>query len=217
LKFSLLSAAAAVVICMAAQPAAANVLYDNGAPNAATDAFTINWGWAVSDSFTLTKSSTLTGVNLWVWNFPGDTTTSVDWGITPNANDFPDTATASVTSTSYIASNSWGYAINELNFALPNVHLGAGTYYLALQNAVVTNGDAVYWDQNNGLSDAWQNNGSGQLNPSNPNFGTPAGSQAFQVLGAVPEPATWAMTLAGFGVLGAAARTSRRKAVATAA
>ena len=38
----------------------------------------------------------------------------------------------------------------------------------------------------------------------------------FALSAAVPEPATWALMLAGFGLAGAAARTSRKRAVVTA-
>ncbi len=188
---------------IAAQPAAARVLYDDGAPNAERAGILISYG-AASDSFTLAQPSTLTGVKLWVWNFPGDTTSSVDWGITPNADDFPVTASAAPTSTFLTTKN--GFDVNELDFSLPNVHLSAGVYYLALQNASVNNGDEVLWDANSGPSDAWSS-----LAGNISSFGL---SESFQILGVVPEPATWAMMLVGFGGLGATMRATRRKAAA---
>ena len=200
---TILMAAAIAALGIVAQPAAARVLYDDGAPNAERAGVLISYG-AVSDSFTLTQSSTLTGVKLWVWNFPGDTTSSVDWGITPNADDFSDTASVTPTSTFFTTKN--GYDVNELDFSLPDVHLGTGVYYLALQNALANNGDEVSWDANAGPSDAWWSQ-SGNIS----SFGL---SGSFQILGVVPEPATWAMMLVGFGGLGAAMRSRRRLAAA---
>jgi hypothetical protein len=67
------------------------------------------------------------------------------------------------------------------SFSTGDIVLGPGTYYLALQNAAVdpTGSGTVYWAENG------------------------AGSESFQILGsAVPEPATWAMTILGFCGLG---------------
>ena len=93
------------------------------------------------------------------------------------------------------------------------MNLGPGTYYLVLQNAVTASGNPIYWDENNGPSTA-SDSGIGDLN----GFDRPGtNSEAFQILGTtgVPEPATWATTILGFGLLGSALR--RRKAAAVAA
>ena len=57
-------------------------LYDNGAINGTTDGWTINFGFVVSDTFTLSTASTVTGLNFGAWVFPGDTLTSAEVSIT---------------------------------------------------------------------------------------------------------------------------------------
>ena len=54
---------------------------------------------------------------------------------------------------------------------LPASRFGPGTYYLVFQNGAVTNGDSVFWDENDGSSSASQS-GTGII-----------GSEAFQILG----------------------------------
>ncbi len=52
--------------------------------------------------------------------------------------------------------NSFGYDVLESTFSLTGV-LMLGTYWFTLQNAVSTNGNPAYWDQNNGPSSAQEN------------------------------------------------------------
>jgi hypothetical protein len=42
------------------------------------------------------------------------------------------------------------------SFSLPNLELGSGTYGLELQNEVVQDGGAAYWDISGGSSQIWQ-------------------------------------------------------------
>src|SRR5580658_2417580 len=63
--------AIAMAVCFAL-PAAAQ-LYSNGPINGNTDAWTINFGFIVGDSFTIsTGNTTLTGLSFGAWLFPGD-------------------------------------------------------------------------------------------------------------------------------------------------
>ena len=48
-------------------------LYDNGPVNGTTDAWTINFGYIVSDSFVADNGNSVSGFDLYVWEFPGDT------------------------------------------------------------------------------------------------------------------------------------------------
>jgi hypothetical protein len=204
--------------------ASAGVLYDNGPLNGTNDAFTLDFGFALADSFTLSQSSTVTGVNFGVWSLPGDTMTSIDWGITSTANIFPDQGTALVTNGS-TSLNGFGYNIGVDSFSIPSTTLAAGTYWLVLQNAVVSNGDPIYWDQNDGPSTAYHNNlgylsdgGCGGLGQS----GQGTCSESFQILGSVsatPLPSTWTMLIAGFvGLFGFVAfGGKKRNTAATAA
>ncbi len=58
------------------------VLYDNGPVNGTVDAWAINFGYVVSDTFTLASEDTVSGFDFYVWAYPGDTALSVDWSIT---------------------------------------------------------------------------------------------------------------------------------------
>src|SRR5208282_3222694 len=83
-------------LTVAVAPASAQ-LYDNGPINGTTDAWTINFGYIVSDSITCCKggpgggggpagSGTITGFEFGVWEYGGDVMTSVDWSITAGEN-----------------------------------------------------------------------------------------------------------------------------------
>ena len=73
----------------------------------------------------------------------------------------------------------------------------------------------LFWDANNGPSSAYQGGGGlGDLTNVDYGFGVVStNSEAFTIFdtSAVPEPATWAMMLAGFAGLGAAFRSRRAR------
>ena len=118
----------------------------------ASNAWTINFGYVVSDTFTLTSASTITGFDFGVWAFPGDQTVSVDWSITMGENDGNPLASGTAsTTTQFISTNSAGYDIDMIHATGLNVFLGAGTYWLNLDNAVTSQGDPLYWDENSGV------------------------------------------------------------------
>src|SRR5664280_793650 len=116
------------------QQASAAVLYDNGTINGTIGAYAISNGFAVSDSFTLSQASTVTGVSFGAWNYLDVTMASVDWGIATASGIYTDTATATVTS---VLTGGRGYGDLPLSidsFSTGSVSLAAGTYYLVLQN-----------------------------------------------------------------------------------
>jgi hypothetical protein len=191
--------------------AGAATLYDNGALNGTVNGFEIAGGYAVSDSFTLTSASVLYGINFGVWTFPGDTLSTVDWGITTTPGSFSNflaSGTASVGDPPGRL-NPLNYDVSTDSISLGNLQLAAGSYYLVLQNAVIANGDgdAVFWDESDGLSSAVSNILLSLQNYTLPNT---TGSESFQIMGRdandVPEPASWALMLLGFAGLGAALR-----------
>ena len=197
----LATTAAAVALALAGAPCAqAQALYSNGPINGTINAYTINFGYAVTDSFTLTSTSDLQSVNFGVWDTAGDTATSVDWAITtaPFGGTTLFSGTSAVSSM-FQYSNLYGYDINADTFSLGSLGLGAGTYYLELSNAGSQNGDAIYWDENNGPSTAYDST-----------LGL-VGSESFTINGtlvAVPEPAALAIFILG---LTAVVHTRRRR------
>ena len=205
---------ALLFLALAVTPAWAQTLYSNGLcklaplvrPSAIspggcnTDAWTINFGYVVSDTFTVSGFSPMQGFDFVVWALPGDRMTSVDWSVT--SAEFGGTTygsgTGATTLTRDQGLNQWGYDIQTYSVSGLNVYLNSGTYWLNLQNAVVSNVDPIYWDENDGPSKA-----------SESALGT-IPSESFDITGqwtcctgpdgSTPEPGT--LTLFGSGIAG---------------
>jgi hypothetical protein len=128
--------------------------YDNGPINGTTDAWTINFGYIVSDTF-VAAGTLVNGFTIGVWEFPGDTMSSLDWSITSGENSGTvfgsGTAQGSSLRDTFISNNQYGYNIDKIEVTGLNVASSYGTtYWLNLQNASVPSGDPVYWDENSG-------------------------------------------------------------------
>jgi len=139
-------------------PATAQMIYDNGAINGNTNAFTINFGYGVSDSFNVPYSytgSTITGASFGMWLFPGDTLTSAELSITslPFGGTQYFDQTVNFTQ-GRCTSNQYGFSVCVENTSFLGPYLSQGTYWLSLQNARVPSGDPIYWDENFGPSRA---------------------------------------------------------------
>jgi len=200
-------------LALAAVPAAAQVqrdIYNNGPINGTTDAWTINFGYVVSDTFTFTD---LTGYfvdqfSFGVWEFPGDTMTSVDWSITSGENSGTvfGSGTASVNNGNltdkFISTNQFGYNIDEItasHLSITGLTNGA-TYWLNLQNAVVPSGNPVFWDENSGAGC----HGAGCPSMASESTVGTIASEAFtlEYVETTPEPGS--IVLFGSGILGIA-------------
>jgi hypothetical protein len=192
-------------LCLAAVPAVAqNDIYDNGPTSGTTDAWTINFGFAVSDSFNLIAGGTIGGLNFAAWVLPGDVLASVEVSVT--SSEFGGTSyfdQAVNFTQSGCATNQLGYNICTESSIFSGPALSAGTYWLNLQNATLSTGDdPIYWDENSGPSSASQNS-----------LGT-IPSESFTLLGAgsgsgsTPEPSS--IMLFGSGVLGLAGVIRRK-------
>ncbi len=145
---------AILILALVAIPAAAQTIYSNGPINGNDDGWTVNFGYIVSDTFTTDGSQEITGLSFGTWMFPGDVLETAEVSIT--SQEFGGTSYFDQTlnfTQSGCVTNSAGYDIctETGNF---NLALGAGTYWLNIQNATVVNGDPVYWDENSGPSDA---------------------------------------------------------------
>jgi hypothetical protein len=194
-----------LILALVAIPAMADTLYDNGAINGNVDAWTINFGYAVSDTFTLANDSVVNGLSFGAWLFPGDTAITAEVSITSaelgGTSYFDQTVTFSQTG---CTTNGYGYNVCTETGSFTGVALGAGTYWVNLQNASTPSGDPIYWDENSGPSQASENS-----------IGT-IPSEAFTVLGTsstttptgTPEPSS--IMLLGSGILGLAGVLRRK-------
>ena len=141
-----------------------STLYANGPINGicdiqgcTVDAYVINFGFQVTNSIAVGGS--VSGFEFAFWMYPGETISSVDWslGSTPFASDIAHgTASGSNLSSVLLASNQFGYNIYQVAISGLNINIAGGSW-LTLQNASVPTGDPVYWDENNGPSQADEN------------------------------------------------------------
>ena len=133
--------------------------YSNGPINGTTDAWTINFGFSVSDSFTCASDCTVDGLHIGVWLFPGDNVGSVEMllGSSSFGNQYGDLV-LNATGHTDLGINQYGYDIQRVDFMAGQVLVPQGTNWLTLQNAVETQfGDPIYWDENSGPSSAFEN------------------------------------------------------------
>ena len=210
--------AVSLVIGFSHRASAEITLYNNGLIDGTETGYNISQGFIVSDSFTLAEASTITGVQFGSWNaaYDDDATTSVVWSITSGPNTgTPAGTTATITSSTQDNSPGLGdngaFNVFDDDFSTGSVDLAAGTYYLNLQGAISSSGgapdsDYVFWDDNNGASDAVQTGAVdvGDLTDSPEGFNPGSNSESFQIFGtpdetAVPEPS--GLVLTGIGVL----------------
>jgi len=199
---------AVIALTIAAAPAFADVAYENGPINGQVDAWTINFGFVVSDSFTISTGNTaITGLSFGAWLFPGDVLQSVEVSLTSEefgGTVYFDGVVNFVQSGCFLNSYSYNVCTETGSFNGPS--LDNGTYWLNLENAVVNNGDPVYWDENSGI---------GCHSPGCPSEAGPGGegtlpSEAFTLLSggttsttsttSVPEPSS--VMLVASGALG---------------
>jgi hypothetical protein len=197
--------------------ARADTLYSDGPINGTVAGWTINQGFQVEDSFTLSSASTLTGVTFGNWLFYGDSASSVDWAIVGSEeSQIPVCAgcsgTASLTAGTTF-DNGEGYDVVDQSFSFASLGLAPGTYWLELQNEVVSNGDPGYWDMNGGPSSIWDS-GADDQSGTNCTIAPGACSDPFTIMGttttsATPEPGSLALLFSGVTLIGAEIRRRR--------
>ena len=132
--------------------ASADTLYSNGPVNGNTDAWTINFGFVVSDTFTLTQPSQVNGLSFNVWIFPGDVLESVGVYISSQEDGGTTFFNQQISVTQGTCfDNNFGFTVCEESGTFGPVNLASGTYWLNLQNAAVNSGDPAFWDENSGV------------------------------------------------------------------
>jgi hypothetical protein len=138
-----------------------NEVYDNGPINGDVNAWTINFNYSVTDSFEILASSQISSLSFGAWLYPGDTIQTVEVSIGGGAfgNNLLDQIVP-VTQQACV-DNACGYAVCNETAPFNPIFVWAvcpfpfgqcsGTYWVTLQNAVVSSpGDPAYWDENYG-------------------------------------------------------------------
>ncbi|MGO9516613.1 MAG: PEP-CTERM sorting domain-containing protein [Candidatus Korobacteraceae bacterium] len=192
---------------------AQNWSYDNGPINGNVDAWYINFGNIVSDTF-VAGGPLVNGFSLGVETiFSNDIVTSLDWSITSGENGGTTfgagTASGANLTDKYISSNQFGFVISEVTVSGLNVPTTSGTtYWLNLQSAQTATGDPVAWDENSGvgcMSDGCPSKASQNLVGTIP-------SESFTISGSgsgtTPEPSS--ILLLSSGILGLAGLMRRK-------
>ena len=202
-----------VLVCLtlAVVPAVAQTIYSNGPINGNTDAWTINFGFVVSDTFNVTNNNTpITGASFGMWLFSGDTLTSAELSITSGENSGTSYFDQTVNFTQgSCTANQYGYNVCQENTTFNGPTLNAGTYWLNLQNASVPSGDPVYWDENSGPSQASENSVGSIPSEAFTLLGTTSSTTSTSTTGdSVPEPSS--IMLFGSGILGLAGVLRRK-------
>jgi hypothetical protein len=198
----------ALAFVFAAIPAFADrvIVYDNTGPGTyTTNAWSISTlgggAGTVTDSFTLSKTSTIDGANFYVWVEPDDSMTGVTWSLTNTAFGTPiETGTVAGGTNIPVATAFGYYSVLEESISIPFVTLAPGTYWFQLSNGQDAFDNNIWWDESDGPSTAFD-----------ADFGQ-IPSETFQITAVSPEPSS--VLLLGSGMLALAGLVTRRKILA---
>jgi hypothetical protein len=212
MHIALLSLLTVCCLMLAVAPAMADVnLYDNGPLNGTNDAWTVNFGFSVSNSFVVPSNSIIIQWHWVYWDASSTdlvTTADVAFGST-SFGGTPETE--SVVSNVFLGTNQFGYNLYGAWYRL-NIPLAwSGAGYITLSNVCTTSGcsvsNPIYWDENSGV---------GCTSPGCPStaYENTLGSipsEAFTLTGTTgttPEPSS--IMLFGSGILGLAGVLRRK-------
>jgi hypothetical protein len=209
-RIALLSLLTIACLALAVAPAMADTLYSNGPYLGNVDAWTINFGYSVSDSFTVPRNSSIEDLHIVYWDAStSDLLTTVDMAIGSSSfGGTPQTLTG-VTNTLLMANNGFGYAVYQADYSFANIQW-SGAGWVTLDNACSTSGcsvsNPIYWDQNSGPSSAYENT-TGAI-PSESFTLTGTTTTTTTTTSTTPEPSS--IMLLGSGVLGLAGVLRRK-------
>lgn len=210
---------AATAAILATAPVSAAVVFDNPLDYSGGDCvFNTTCGPQFTGNtfaaqlFTLSSATTLTGGTFSVYVNDATQPSAVNW-LLLSATGLNTPGSVIASGSSLISSRTaigtqFGYDLTAEGYSLPSVALGAGSYFIAVQG--VSSQFSVF------LAGASAFNGAFETDDGGASFY--AGYRGFNGIavslsgGAVPEPASWALMIAGFGLVGAAMR--RRVAIA---
>ena len=198
-------------------PAAAQqTLYENGPINGNTDAWTINFGFFISDNFTIsTGNSTVSGMSFGVWLTPGDILESVELTLSSQplqTGTIYFDGMVNLTQSGCVP-NSFSFDVCTETASFTPTLLSNGVYWVTLQNGIDSEDHPVYWDENSGSGCHSAGCPSEAVNDILAGGSIP--SEAFTILGSaesttgtVPEPTS--LFLFSSGVLGAGSLLRRK-------
>ena len=205
-RIASLSLLTIVCLVLAVSPAMADTLFNNGPYNGTVDAWTINFGFSVSDSFTCggANGCSVEDFHMVNWNIPGFVTTGaeIQLGASSFGTDYADLTLAPSGSTD-LGGNQFGYELWQYDFTFANVQVPNGTSWVTLSNATDSGGNPVYWDENSGPASAYENSVGSIASEAFTITGTSSGGG-----GTTPEPSS--IMLFGSGILGLAGVLRRK-------
>ncbi|MGC2109379.1 MAG: PEP-CTERM sorting domain-containing protein [Candidatus Korobacteraceae bacterium] len=202
-----------LALCLAVVPAMADT-YNNGPVNGQVDAWTINFGFSVTDTVSMAGEAP-TGLDFYAWVVPGDTISNVQvsFGSAAFGTDIFNTVVNLTQSN--CSSNSFGYNVCNESGSISGAP-AIGNAWITLQNANVPSGDPVYWDENSGVgctspgcpSQAQENTIGSIPSEAFTVIGGTSSSTSTSSSGTTPEPSS--ILLFGSGILGLAGVLRRK-------
>ena len=138
-SFSLLTT---LCLTLAVAPAMAGTLYSNGPYNGNTDAWAIDYGFAVSDSFTVPTSSRIEDFSMVYWTAAGNTLMSVDlaFGTTSFGGTYN---TVGIANNTFLGTNQYGFALYQADSVTFPTIPWSGAGFVSVQNACTAGGCSV--------------------------------------------------------------------------
>lgn len=150
--------ALAVATFLALPVCAQEVLYNNG-PDGDVGYYDVNFGAVVANSFTLSSGATLTGAALTIYAVDdGNPPKRLVWSITtqPLGGRILGQGFVNLTLLADPYPTKFQFFAWKVGFAMRNLVLPAGTYYLQIQNVVTLWDTYSFWAQSSGgLSSAY--------------------------------------------------------------